>query len=188
MAKVRSANDFIADGDFEGAKEKFDNANARWKSHWFNTCVTIAKQCGEWVTKYLIDPVRMTITAIGQHVKKRAPKENAKESHVYLIKMYDEDGDYRFLKGGKANDLKQRLSALGKYLYRRDNVQIAKVEIIKTWDLATNHLAEAFEQLLHATLSKKYKNIPNDRYTPVELSAEEIAELDRKYELLCSIA
>ena len=187
MAKAKSAIDFIADGDFEGAKEKFDNANARWKGHWFNTCATIAKQCSEWATKYLIDPIKMTITAIGQFVKKRAPKNNDEESHVYLIKMYDEDGNHVFNKVGKANDLKQRLSTLNRQLYRRSGTQISGIEIIKTWTLATNHLAESFEQLLHSIMCKKYENIPNDRYTPVQLSAEEVAEMDRVYTVFTSI-
>ena len=188
MTKVKSANDFIAEGDFEGAKEKFDKANSRWRGHWFNTCVTIAKQFGEWVTKYLIDPVNMTITAIGQYVKKRAPKVNEEESHVYLIEMYDEDGNHVYNKVGKANDLRQRLSTLSRQLYRRSGIQIARVEVIKTWTLATNHLAESFEQLLHSIMCKKYENIPNDRYTPISLSAEEVAEMDRIYAVFTSIA
>ena len=188
MAKAKSANDFIAEGDFEGAKEKFDNANGRWKSHWFNACVTIAKECGEWVTKYLIDPICMTITAIGQHIKKRSPKQNEQDSHVYLIEMYDENGNHVYNKVGKANNIKQRLSTLSKYLYRRDGVQIAKVKIVKTWTLATNHLAESFEQLLHSIMCKKYTNIPNDRYNPAIISANEIAEMDRVYGVFTSIA
>lgn len=188
MAKAKSANDFIAEGDFEGAKERFDNANGRWKSHWFNTCVTIAKECSEWVTKYLIDPICMTITAIGQHIKKRAPKKNEQDSHVYLIEMYDENGNHVYNKVGKANNIKQRLSTLSKYLYRRDGVQIAEVKIIKTWTLATNHLAESFEQLLHSMMCKKYTNIPNDRYNPASISANEIAEMDRVYGVFTSIA
>lgn len=188
MATKGSANWYISEGDFEGAKERFDNANGRWKSHWFNTCVTIAKQCGEWVTKYLIDPIYMTITAIGQHVKKRAPKVNEAESHVYLIEMYDDEGNHVYNKVGKANNLKQRLGTLSKQFYARSGIQIAKIRIIKTWDLATNHLAESFEQLLHSMMCKKYENIPNDRYTPVVLSADEVAEMDRVYGVFTSIA
>lgn len=188
MAAKGSADWFIANEDFEGAKAKFDKANARWRGHWFNTCATIAKRCSEWATKYLIDPVCMTITAIGQYVKKRAPKNNDAESHVYLIEMYDEDGNHVYNKVGKANNLKQRLGTLSKQFYARSGIQIASIRIIKTWDLATNHLAESFEQLLHSIMCKKYENIPNDRYTPVALSADEVAEMDRVYGVFTSIA
>lgn len=187
MAKALSANDYIALGDFEGAKEKFDSANNRWKNHWFNTCVTIAKQFGEWATKYLIDPINRTITAIGSYVKKRSPKVNEEESSVYLIEMYDDHNSHVFNKVGKANDLKARLSTLSKQLYRRSNTQISRIRIIKTWTLPTNHLAESFEQLLHADMSKRYENIPNDRYTPAVLPAELVGEFDRKYELFCAM-
>lgn len=187
MATKGSADWFIANEDFEGAKEKFDNANARWRGHWFNACATIAKRCSEWATKYLIDPICMTITAIGQFVKKRAPKQNDEESHVYLIRMFDEDGNHVYNKVGKANNLNQRLSTLSRQLYRRSGIQIGRVEIIKTWTLATNHLAESFEQLLHSIMSKKYENIPNDRYTPALLSANEVAEMDRVYGVFTSI-
>lgn len=179
---------YIQNEDFEGALERFNNARSNWKPHWFDVCATIAKTCSEWATKYLLDPVRMTITAIGQYVKKRVPKNNDAESHVYLIEMYDDEGNHVYNKVGKANNLKQRLSTLSRQFYARSGIQIASIRIIKTWDLATNHLAESFEQLLHSIMCKKYENIPNDRYTPVALPADEVAEMDRLYGVFTSIA
>ena len=109
-------------------------------------------------------------------------------SNVYLIKMFDTDGDYVFLKGGKADDITKRLRDLSRQEYKRDNVQIDRVEIIKTWELPNSHLAESFEQALHAYLCNFFDNIPNDRYYPKELTAEQFAELDRRHEIICSFA
>lgn len=183
---AKSARDYVALEDFEGAKARFDSANGRWRKHWFNACWQIAEKVKEWATKYIFDPIALTIEAITQRVKKNAPKQSG-ESHVYLIKMFDIFGNYVFLKGGKANDLKDRLSNLSRHLYRRSNTQIANVEIIKTWTLPSNHMAESFEQVLHHYLSGLFNNIPNDRYDPVELTPEQMNEIDRRYELMTAL-
>lgn len=185
MAK-KTALDYIVANDFEGAKQKFDASNSRWKKHWFDACFQIAERVKEWATKYIFDPVALTIEKITTRARKSAPKKPG-ESNVYLIKMFDDLDEYAFLKVGKANDLRERLSTLSRQLYRRSNTQIARVEILKTWTLPSNHLAESFEQALHHYLSGLFTNIPNDRYDPVELTPEQLGELDRRYELMTAL-
>ena len=182
---TKTAIDYIVENDFEGAKAKFDKANARWKKHWFDTCVRIAEKVKEWATKYLFDPVALTIVEIVRKVKKAISKKNG-ESYVYLIKMFDDCDSYVFLKAGKANDLKERFNTLGKELYKRSNTQIERLEVLSTWKLPDSHLAEAFEQTIHSYLSKLFIHIPNDRYEPVELNETHFAELNRRYELMAA--
>lgn len=186
MATTKTAMDYIVENDFEGAKLKFDTSNSRWRKHWFDTCYRIAQKVKSWATKYIFDPVALTIEEIGKHIKKIAPKK-AGESHVYLIRMYDDSDKYVFLKAGKANDLKDRLRDLSKHLYRRSNTQIARVEILRTWTLPSNHLAESFEHALHHYLSGLFENIPNDRYDPVELTPAHMSEIDRRFELMTAL-
>ena len=126
MSKSRTAIDFIVANDFEGAKEKFDNANARWKKHWFDACVRIAEKVKEWATKYIFDPVALTITKIVKKVKKAVSKKTG-EAYVYLIKMFDDYNRYAFLKAGKANSLKERLGDLSKQLYKKSDTKIERI-------------------------------------------------------------
>lgn len=170
--------DYIRENDFEGAKERFESANNRWKQHWFDVCVEIAERAKGWLMKYVLDPIALTIEKVKSVVKK------SKESHVYLIKMFDENNDYVFLKAGKADILENRFKQLIGKRYSGNNTLITGIEVIKTWTLPTNHLAEAFEQLIHAYLSKLFYNYPNDRYDPVELTDEHFAEIERRYELM----
>lgn len=183
---AKSASAYVASNDFEGAKARFDSANGRWRKHWFDACYQIAQKVKDWATKYIFDPIALTIEAITQRAKKIAPKQPS-ESHVYLIKMFDNCGKYVFLKAGKANDLRERLGNLSKHKYKRSDTQIANIEILKTWTLPSNHLAESFEQALHHYLSSLFVNIPNDRYDPVELTDEQMCEIDRRYELMTAL-
>ena len=59
-----SANDFIRNNDFEGAKEKLEQARPRWKKHWFETCQIIFEKCSEWSKRYVLDTITQTITKI----------------------------------------------------------------------------------------------------------------------------
>ena len=180
----KSAKEYISSNDFEGAKARFDKSYKQWKQHWFDTCYAIAQKVKTWATKYIFDPINLTITAIAEKVKKVISKKNT-ESHVYLIKMFDENGSYRYLKAGKANVLKDRFNQLNDKLYKQPEVvQISRLEILKTWVLPNEKLAEAFENIIHSYLGSIFTHVPKDRYHPIEVTADHIAEIDRKYELM----
>ena len=51
----KSKAELIKSNDFESAKERFENSNGRWKSHWFDCCQQIMSNCKEWAKKYIID-------------------------------------------------------------------------------------------------------------------------------------
>lgn len=183
MAKQMTSTDYIREQDFEGAKERFDKANRRWKSHWFEVCREIAEVCKKWAKKYVFDPINLTI----EKVKRATKGRHEGKSYVYLIEMYA-NGIFRFLKGGKANDVNARMSQLCGYEYKREGVVVDDVKILRTWELADSHLAESFEQALHSYLSKKFRNIPNDRYDPVTLTEDDFAELNRRHAVISAFA
>lgn len=177
----KSAIQCIETNDFEEAKNRFDNARARWVRHWFNTCFTIAKNNEDIFKKYIFDSDEATITAL---VLTKINKRNVGEAYVYLIKMFDLEGNFVYLKGGKTNNLERRFYELGRQHYKREDLHISRVEEVKSWCLPSEHLAESFEQLLHAYFAKFLENTPNDRWTPIDISEEDFIELERRYQII----
>ena len=57
MDTTRSAKDYIKENDFEGAKERFEKSERRWRKHWYNTCLEIARKVRFWLRKYVFDPL-----------------------------------------------------------------------------------------------------------------------------------
>ena len=107
-------------------------------------------------------------------------------SHTYIIKMYDDNNDYVFLKVGKANDVDVRMRQLCKKGYADTNIE--NVEIIKTWELPAPELAEMLEKYIQYKLKQKYTRIPNDRFIPIELSSEQMIELENYYNAIIALA
>ena len=179
-----SANDFIRNNDFEGAKEKLEQARPRWIQHWFDTCEIIFNSCAEWSKKYILDPINRIITKI----KNNRIVKNVYEgvSHTYIIKMYDDNNNYVFLKVGKANDVDVRMRQLCKKGYVDTNIE--DVEILKTWELPAPELAEMLEKYIQYKLKQKYTRIPNDRFVPIELSSEQMVELENYYNAIIALA
>ena len=68
---AKSSTTYIERNDFEGAKARFDASNTRWKKHWFDVCVKIAETVKEWATKYIFDPINLTIEKIGSIIKNK---------------------------------------------------------------------------------------------------------------------
>ena len=172
---------YVGHNDFEGAKQRFENAYKNWKQHWFDTCVEIFNNSKEWAKKYILDPITLTIEPIIQKTTKKQTKRHAGESHTYIIKMFNDCGKYVFLKNGKADDVSRRMRELSKQEYKRDGEQIARVEVLKTYDFPSADLAESFEKIVHNYLTKFFSRIPNDRYEPAELTTEQYGEIDRMY-------
>lgn len=184
-----SKTNLIKTNNLEMCYTKFCNARSNWKEHWWDGVVTIYNNSTEWATKYALDLVNRILIPLVQKLKKAISKKGDGTSNVYLIKMFDSLGRYVYLKAGKANVVSTRLARLAKYHYKREDVQIGSVELIRFWNLPNSHLAESFEQLLHNYLSSKFQNVPNDRYVPpCELCQEDFAEFDRCYQMIASCA
>lgn len=181
MQKAKSAIQCIETNDFEEAKSRYDNARIMWVRHWFDTCYTIAKNNRHLFKQYVFDTDEARITTLSSA---KINKRNGGEAYVYLIKMYDLEDNFVYLKGGKTNNLERRFYELGRQHYKREDLHISRVEEVKSWCLPSEHLAESFEQLLHAYFAKFLENTPNDRWTPIDIAEDDYAELERRYQII----
>ena len=188
MAKNPTYSDYVSTNDFEGAKERFDNANKRWKSHWFEACEEIFNACKDWAKKYILDKINKVILVIGDFITKKRPKEEG-TSNTYLIKMFDEAGNWVFTKIGKANVIAKRMYGLLKHEYKRGGpVKISNIEIVKSYQLPNDDLAQVLESLMRAYFRKTRKFIPNDRFEAFEPTAEDLQVFENNYNLVMANA
>lgn len=174
---------YVEHNDFEGARERFENANKRWRSYWLEACMEIMEKCKEWATKYIIDPINGTIQKIVTKVKEHFDICPC----VYLIRMYDDNDHFCFLKIGKTNNINRRMKELSSYHYKASNTTISRVDLIKMWKLPSDELAESCEKAMQHYFSKIFDRIPNDRYAPIEPNAEHIAKFDEIHALLSTL-
>lgn len=181
--KMPSAQDYIYNKDFEGAKERFDKTNYVWKQHWYDTCYEIARKEPRWFTFYTFYPKQLMI------VEETRTEEMILDeigNIVYLIRMFNDNGEYVFLKGGKTNNLRRRMRELKGYHYKREHEYISSIEIIKIWKLPTEHLAESFEKLLHDYFCQSLEYFRQDRFTPTFVTEHDFEELEKRYKSICS--
>lgn len=188
MAKNPTYSDYVSSNDFEGAKERFDNANKRWKPHWFEACEEIFNACQDWAKKYILDKANKVILAIGEFITKKRPKDEEATSNTYLIKMFNDAGEWVFTKIGKANVVAKRMRDFINHEYKRDGVVISDVEIVKSYQVPNDDLAQVLESLMRAYFRKSHKYIPNDRFEAFEPTAEDLQVFENNYNLVMANA
>lgn len=199
---TRSAEWYVKYNDFEGALERFNDTNARWKRYWFDTCETIFNQSVEWAKKYVLDPICLTIkkveTVIQKVIKETVAhtklrhwfsyvipmnylagcgEDVAGQQTVYLFKFYGANHKIIFSKIGTTSvsvDTRLR-QEIGEYMKKFD---IVSVDVCKIYDCG-NLPAESFESFLRATLIKKFPNTwyRNDRFFDVDIPVETFTSL-----------
>lgn len=174
-----SAKLYINALDFEGAYERYINTTKNWKKHWFNTCYTIAKEIPKWTKQFIFDSVNFIITKISDCIKKTIPKNNC-SSYTYLIYMKSK-GQNIFTKIGKTKDVSRRMNEFRRYYYRREDIQIDDVEVVKTYELPDDNLAQVLETLMHKYFSKSHDLIPNDRYSYFVPTEKDLSEFERTF-------
>ena len=95
---------YVANNDFEGAKERFESTSPNWKKKWFSVCEIIYKNCKEWAKECILNPVDYSIKKICKIATKRKTKyaesiqiaegvdllDQAKEK-CYLFTFFDEN-------------------------------------------------------------------------------------------------
>ena len=184
----KSYKEYISTNDFEGAKERFESANKRWKDHWFEACEKIFETCKDWAKKYILDKINKAILVIGEFITKRRPKDEEATSNTYLIKMFDEVGNWVFTKIGKANVVTKRMRDFINHEYKRDGVKISNIEIVKTYQVPNDGLAQVLESLMRNYFRKTHKYIPNDRFEAFEPTAEDLQVFENNYNLVMANA
>lgn len=182
----KSAKQYIEQNDFKGAYERFLEAGARWKNHWFTACVEIFNNCKEFAKEFFIDVKEQIIKPITEYVKKSVPKKDGM-AYTYIIKMFDDCGNWIFTKIGKTNNMKRRMAELSKEHYKKEDIHIDKIEVIKVYETANDNRAQCLESLFREYFEQFHALIPNDRFNAFEPSAADLAECDRKHALLSAI-
>lgn len=195
----KSAWDYVVENDFEGAVERYQTANARWRGHWWECVETIYKQCAEWSKKYILDPITRTITQVINTVKnvtkKRSHSKNICCSHgakvaiiykdncgedidgrqeCYLFKFFDgENPEPIFSKIGTTTcTVNKRLRReIGDY--RKNGFDIQRVEIDRIYNCG-EWPAEGAESMLRAKLIKMFPGTwhKNDRFFGVNIPVD----------------
>lgn len=183
---AKSAVECIETNDFEEAKRRYEKAYSNWKDHWFETCITIFKSCTEWAKDYVINFVDKTIVKINEIATKIKSKKG-KFSYTYVIKMFDDMGNWVFTKVGKADNVSKRMYDLSKEYYSRQKVKIGSVEVLKTYELPTDDLAQVQESFMRNYLRKTKKFYPNDRFEPFEPTEEDYNIFDQYYDTVVAM-
>ena len=186
MLKEKSAKEYIADNDFEGAKARLEKTTIRWELYWYEVCYEIATNDKRWFSLYNFYPNERRIAAAE---RTETTFLNEVGNFVYLIKMFDVNDEYVFLKGGKTVNLKVRMAQLSKTVYKTQDITIARIEVIKVWKLPTEQLAVSFEHMLHDYFcNKNLEYFRQDRFTPSMVTEKDFEELEKRYEIVKSLS
>ena len=169
---------YVENNDFEGALERFESTNARWKGAWFETCEQIFNKCKEWAKTYIINPLEKTIKRIVKIQTKRKTKysesiqildgvdllDNAKEK-CYLFEFLNDNDEMVCSKvGTTTRKVLQRLKEeLNSDTYKKLGCVRAVVQ--RVYDCGEIP-AEGLESYFRAMYIKKYPQSfkKNDRF------------------------
>lgn len=176
---------YIIDNDFEGAKDRLEQSNNRWRAYWFDCCSTIFNNCKNLAKTYILDPINLIVIKIAKVIKKKQ-SEKPTTSHTYLIKMFDDCGKWVFTKIGKADIINKRMSGLKRTTYKKQNVQIGDIEIIKTYELPNDDLAQVLESFMRnyfRTTKTDKEFFPNDRFEAFEPTQKDFEVFEQYYNL-----
>lgn len=189
MAKY-NAQYYIDTDDFEGAVDRFSSTTKNWKKYWFDVCVEIAENCKEWLKKYVLDPIAMTIEikAKRSNVIQSAIDENGVDmmdsatQKCYLFRFYDINNELVCSKVGTTiRKVRQRLSEeLRSDTYKKMGCVRAVVD--RVYD-CKNLPAEGMESFFRALYIRKFPDSfkKNDRFIHVEFDLEEADRIVNTY-------
>lgn len=185
---------YIDNNDFEGAKERLDNTNDRWRSHWYETCVEIFNACTEWSKKYVLDPIAKAVRKLTT-IKVFAPKVRNEDitfsegcviqsnedraEKCYLIEFFDENKNSICSKVGTTiRTIQQRVrEELSSKTYKK--MGAVSCVIHRVYD-CKGIPAEGLESYFRANYIRKYPNsfCKNDRFICAKF---DLAEADKIY-------
>ena len=191
----KSAEIYIAQNDFEGAKERLEEANPRWKSHWFNTCEQIYNSCKEWAKMYVLDPIAKTVQKVISAQSNLFPRlrkndisysdksivqtNEDRRQKCYLIEFFDKNDESVCSKVGTTiRTIQERIrEELNSKTYK--NMGVVRCMIHRVYDCG-NIPAEGLESEFRAKYIKKYPNsfYKNDRFINEKF---DLAEADKIY-------
>ena len=119
---------YIDNDDLMGCYERFQNAPANWKNHWWSTIEEIFHSSEKWVKEYVLDPIQRTIVKLVKKIKSVA---SALGSYTYFIKIFDENG--KQIEDGTSNipELKPNQSTIITITSYKDCINATRVKVEK---------------------------------------------------------
>ena len=163
MAK-KSYNDYVNSNDIEGIYERFMNAPANWKNHWWEGVVQIFNSCKEFAKQFILDPIKRTlrkisaaVASVGISIQEKEDFSKCSGEQCYLFKFYDSNGEILFSKiGTTTRNCRKRIKEEIAY-YRKRGLDVAKT-IIEDVFCCGDTPAEAYESFMKVKFIKQFPN------------------------------
>lgn len=169
-----SAKEYIWHNDFEGCLKRFNEASKRWRNHWFEALKIIYNEHKEWAKKYILDPIKKTVTSIkgifcnNFIIFWNGFEKQKYSSGAYIIEMYNKKQEKIYTKIGKAKNFSERFNS-----YKKEKKYSGWIAFIKVLQLYLNN-DEDDSLTLENNLRKLFKKydikgfIRNDTFTNIE--------------------
>lgn len=186
-----SMNDYKENADLLGAYDRYEKTSRQWKNRWWAVVEEIYNASAEWAKKYILNPVKRTLTAI---IKKRGRPAKYNENDfltfeceasgcgAYFVEHYDGKRK-KWSKCGKADNAHRRLKQHFTVDYKGEITR----GIVKLWYPCVNSdhaltMENVMRDYFHH--KKNLRLLGNDRFPDCgELTAEDVEYLNRKYAL-----
>lgn len=192
MAKI-PMREYVVNGDFEGAIERYNHTTAQMQSKWWQVLVEIYDKFSEWSKKYILDKLTRTIKSIVDNVDMLIHHRDYSRiiigdkvklfphgtEQIYLIRLYNEDDGLVYSKYGTTS--RYAIQRMLEHLknYKKDGVTHLRIDRI--YDCGSMY-ADYYESMIRCYLLKNHKEdyIRTDRFK-TEFDLEEIDELFEKW-------
>lgn len=168
---MKSYNDYVNTNDFEGAVERHETANKRYRDYWWQCVTEIFTKCAEWAKRYILDPITQTVKKLVTNRSKIDLKELStlpQGNYLYIITLIDKDNSRVWDKIGTTNNLYRRMK---EHLYNKSYKQAGVKDIvIKQFFDISNYTFDVteLESKIRTYLRKKLGDnnyLKNDRFT-----------------------
>lgn len=176
---MKKAKDYINTNDFEGCLKRFNNTTKNWKNHWFEALVVIYQSSKEWAKKYILDPIKKTVILVtryfielNSYIFWNEFETYKNKGGVYVVELYDENGEKKYTKVGKAKNFLNRFNS-----YKRENKYSNWIKCVKVAQLYLNE-DEDDSLTLENNLRKLFKKydiegyVKNDTFVNIEWNEE----------------
>lgn len=187
---------YVANNDFEGAKERLETTSPSWKTKWFEVCKTIFENCKDLAKKYILDAYEKSVKEITKVPTKRKNKysdailissdcksllDEANEK-CYLFEFFDENDNSICSKVGTTT--RTVLQRLKEELKSKTYTEMGAVKAVihRVYDCGQLP-AEGLESYFRAMYIRKYPNSfkKNDRFINAKFDLLEADKISASY-------